>query len=142
MMWTDLMRGMDPWREMNRLRQEMNRLFNEYTPANYAFPAMNVWSDSDKTVITSEIPGVEKNELKISVMGKTLTVEGNRKPLDLKKDEVYHRQERISGNFKRSIELPFEVEANKVSASYKDGVLTITLPRKEEEKPKQIKIEN
>jgi len=141
MYWSDLMNRMDPWREMNRLRREMNRLFNEYTSESYTFPAMNIWTDADKAVVTSEIPGVDKSNLKISVLGKTLTVEGARKPEELKKEETYHRQERIYGNFKRSIELPFEVDPEKITASYKNGILTITLPHKEEDKPKQIKIE-
>lgn len=141
MNWYGMMNRMDPWREMNRLRLEMNRLFNEFTPTTYNFPAMNIWSDAEKAVVTSEIPGVQKNDLHISVIGKSLKVSGSRKPAELKENETCHRQERFQGNFSRTIELPFEVEADKVSAKYKNGVLTITLPRKEEDKPKQIKIE-
>jgi HSP20 family protein len=141
MYWSDMMHRMDPWREMRRLRREINRLFNEFTPTTYNFPAMNIWNDSEKAVVTSEIPGIEKNDLKISVLGKSLTISGNRKPAELKENETCHRQERFHGKFSRTIELPFEVEPEKVSAKYKNGVLTITLPRKEEDKPRQIQIE-
>ena len=140
MFWGRMLDRMEPWREMEKLRRDMNRLFNEFSPAMYAFPAINIWSDSEKAILTSEIPGVDKNELKISVLGNTLTLEGNRKPHEIKENEVYHRQERISGTFKRTVELPFEVDPDKISANYKDGILIITLSRKEEDKPKQIQI--
>lgn len=130
--------------ELDRLQQEMNRLFERsYAPRLRSapnFPALNVWTNEDGAVITAELPGVSPEDLDVSVIGETLTLSGERKP-DLIEEEVrYHRQERGYGKFTRSLELPFRVDAAQVEATFANGVLHLTLPRAEADKPKKIAI--
>lgn len=142
MFWTDTGRygrPRDLWREFER----MSRLFPELTtPFTRAteFPAMNVWSDGNEAVVTTELPGVEPADADISVVGKTLTIKGIRKPEDAGDNGSYHRQERWTGAFTRTIELPFLIDQDKVEARFNKGVLEVKLPRAEADKPKKIKI--
>jgi HSP20 family protein len=119
----------------------MNRLFSGATEL-YAhdFPAVNVWRGQDGAVVTAELPGIDPARLDISVAGDSLTLTGIRELEPLKEGENYHRQERTYGRFTRTLQLPFQVNAAKVEAKYEKGVLQITLPRVEEEKPKKIAI--
>ena len=132
------------WREMDRLEQDMNRLFGERTVNRMrkapSFPAINVWAAEDSAKITAEIPGVRKDDLEINVTGDTLTLSGNRSQDDLPEGARYHRQERRFGEFNRNIQLPYTVDVNKVKAFFKNGVLTVELPRVESEKPKKITV--
>lgn len=132
------------WEEMEQLQREMNRLFNTTRPHRLqsapSFPAMNVWTNEDGQVITAEVPGVAIEDIDISVTGKVLTLSGSRKAEDIENEERYHRQERVYGKFKRSIQLPFPVAANHVKATFDKGILTINLPRAEEDKPKKITV--
>ena len=130
-------------REMERLRQEMNRLFDQVdrgpgTNLIAGYPAMNIWSDADGVVVTAELPGVNLDELDIAVQGNTLTLKGNRSRPEMGENVVVHRQERSYGQFRRVLQLPFEVEAGQVEAAYEHGVLRIQLPRAESAKPKKI----
>lgn len=139
-----LFRGWDPWREMGRLQQEMNRVFgSDRSGGLFAdAPAINVWRNENGVVLTSEIPGLDKNDLEISVTGETVTIRGTRKANDALQDKnaKYHRQERLTGKFSRSLQLPFRVDAQKTEAKYEQGILTVTLVPHEEEKPKKIAI--
>jgi HSP20 family protein len=133
--------GLSPWREMERLRREMNRLLSGYgssVTVAPGFPAMNVWTNEDGAVITAELPGIDPKGVDISVNNDTLTVTGNRQPEELPQDATYHRRERGSGRFSRSFQLPFQVEAGKVTATFERGLLQITLPRAEADKPRKI----
>jgi HSP20 family protein len=129
---------------MDRLRREMNRLLgnvSDYeTQMARGYPAMNVWTNEDGAVITAELPGVNPDDLDISVVQDTLTLTGCRQPCEIEEDEVYHRRERGSGNFTRTFQLPFQVEAEGVEAVFEKGVLSVTLPRAEEDKPKKITV--
>jgi len=131
------------WDEMERLQREMNRLFEGvdrgWTPTS-GFPAVNVWMSDEGAVVTAELPGVDVKELEIGVVGETLTITGERKPEDLPKDAVYHRQERGAGKFTRTIDLPFQVDGGKVQATLEKGVLRILLPRAEQDKPRKITV--
>lgn len=130
-----------PWREMERLRRGMNRLFADVRPGLAAapcYPAMNVWTNEDGAVVTAELPGVKAADIEISVLDDTLTVTGNREPAKLEEGQTYHRRERSCGKFTRSLQLPFAIEAEKVDAAFEKGVLSITLPRAEADKPKKI----
>lgn len=133
------------FREMERLRREMNTMFDQVdrgaqfgTAAGY--PAMNVWTNDDGAVITAELPGIDLDALEISVHNDTLTLSGERKPESLGEGEAYHRRERSYGQFKRAFQLPFQIAAEKVEAGYNKGVLQITLPRAESDKPKKIQV--
>lgn len=131
-------------REMHRFQDQMNQIFDaSLTGSNYqsdAVPAMNIYTSADDAVITAEVPGVAIKDLEISVMGTNLTISGNREPEFTDENTTYHRQERVCGYFSRGIELPFPVEADKVEASLMNGLLTITLPRTEADKPRRISV--
>jgi HSP20 family protein len=133
------------WREIDRLRRDMDRLFETSArrPLGRAarFPAVNVWADEKEGVIVSaELPGVSPEILDISVTADTLTINGTRSPEDLPEEAQYHRRERYCADFSRSVQLPYTVDTNQVEASVENGVLTITLPRAEAEKPRQIEV--
>ncbi len=135
---------MSPWREMERLRREMNRLFSDWPwrtrwATAPSYPAMNVWMDENGAVLTAELPGVQLDDIDITIEEDTLTLRGERKP-DEVEGVTYHRQERRFGSFLRTFRLPFRVDADQVEATFKDGVLNIVLPRAEEDKPKKITV--
>jgi HSP20 family protein len=129
------------WREMDRLQREMDRLARSSTRGGAtAFPAVNVWSGQNGALLTAEVPGVEPDDLDISIVGDTLTLSGMRTGQDLQEGEQYHRQERLSGRFDRTLQLPFRIDPAGVQASFDEGVLHIDLPRAEEDKPKKISV--
>lgn len=129
------------WREMDRLQREMNRLMGAFTPRGAgSFPALNVWANEEHVVLTAELPGVDPGSLDISVVGDTITLSGRRE-LDAGGDEArYHRHERWHGSFTRTMQLPFRIDADEVDANYSKGVLQVTLPRAEEDRPRRIQI--
>lgn len=133
-----------PWQEMERMRREMDRVFSNYTSPRArvapSFPAINVWTNQDGAVITAELPGVNPDDIDISVVGDTLTLTGLRQAEGLKEGEKYHRRERGYGKFTRTFQLPFSVEGDKVEARFSKGVLHLSLPRAEAEKPRKIAI--
>ncbi len=136
-----------PFTEMDRLSQAMNRLFdNAYEgPARPArnvtwSPAIDVTEDKDKIVLFADVPGLAEKDLDIQIEKDVLTLKGER-TLERKHDgEHAHRYERATGSFVRAFTLPPTVDAEHVSASLKDGVLTLTLPKKPEAQPKKIGI--
>ena len=132
--------GFDPFSELRRLQREMNRLFEGYSEADIAWPAVNVWSNRDEVVVSAEAPGVDPKDLRVSVQNDVFTLEGERKSDAPGEDVVTHRAEREFGRFARSVRLPFEVDSAKASAKYRNGVLTVTLPRSEVSKPRQIAV--
>lgn len=147
MLWTDgfgmFGRGLDPWSEFQRIENEMNRVLSRFvSPSTSDFPAVNIWTDGEETLVTTEIPGIEAGSIDISVVGKTLILKGARVPDQLDNGNSYHRRERWYGQFTKAIELPFTIEAEKVNASFSNGILTIKLPRSEAEKPKKISIKS
>jgi len=130
---------------MERLRREMNRVFANLSATSESritpgYPAMNVWTNEDGAVVTAELPGIDPETLDIAVVKNTLTLSGEHKPLELEEGEVYHRRERGYGKFTRSFQLPFNVEGDIVEATYEKGVLNITLPRAEADKPRKITV--
>ena len=142
MLWTDINYNnglLDPWREFERMNRALSRLSGS---TSHEFPPLNMWVDADSAIVTSEIPGIEASDIDISVIGKRLTLRGLRKADELGDDESYHRRERWAGQFSKTIELPFNVQAEKVEAKFSKGILSITLPRAEAEKPKKIIIKS
>lgn len=135
--------GLDPWSQLGRMENEMNRMLSRYAyPTSSEFPAFNVWGTNDQVIVTSEIPGIEPSSIDISVSGTTLTVRGLRDPEQAEKGVSYHRRERWYGKFSKTIELPFTIEAEKVEARFSKGILYITLPRSETEKPRKVKVKS
>ena len=109
------------------------QLFSGWTPA------LDLYQNNDNIVALVELPGLRKEDIEISLQDGTLTISGERKE-EPSQENGATRTERCTGKFRRSITLPTRVDANKVSATYKDGILTVTLPKAEEAKPKQIQI--
>lgn len=138
-----LYRSRNPWREIEHMQREIGRIFDDASRSRLAvapsFPAMNVWSNEEGVVITAELPGVSPDDIDISVVGDMLTLSGGRQP-QAPENIKYHRRERGQGKFTRTFQLPFMVEANKVEAFFDKGILHISLPRAEAEKPKKIAV--
>ncbi|HLK36313.1 MAG TPA: Hsp20/alpha crystallin family protein [Polyangiaceae bacterium] len=104
------------------------------------FPPMNITQDNDNFYVRAEVPGVKPNELSISAIRNRLTLGGKREIQREHERVSYHRKERAEGSFNRTVTLPAEFEADRVDANYADGILTLTLPKAEETKPRQIKV--
>ena len=133
--------AIDLLNEVERMQEEVNRLFSRNEPVMASgSPAVNLWSGEDGVTVTAELTGVEKDQLDIALHGQTLTIKGSRPEPELKTGERWIRQERSGGQFIRTIELPFNVEGNKVEASYSNGVLRINLPKAEAEKPQRVPV--
>ena len=128
------------------LRDEVNRLLDFPWPSRESAlpggwsPALDVFDDKDNLVVKVELPGLNKDAINISLDKGVLTISGERKQERESQEGESFRSERSFGKFQRSVTLPAPVDGTKVSASYKDGVLTVDLPKAEEAKPKQIAI--
>ena len=128
------------------LREEFDRVFDTsfgsvFRPLgslNRWNPAVDVYQNKDQYTVHAELPGLKKEEIELSLNGDTLTISGERKQET--KSEEGSRTERFFGKFQRSVILPVPVNAEKVNATYKDGILTVVLPKAEEAKPKQIPV--
>jgi HSP20 family protein len=139
-----------PLRDMVSIQDEMNKLFDDFfgrTPTRWFQPEEGLWTPNvdvsetkDDIVFTAEIPGLKKEDIKLSVQDNVFTLSGEKKEEKEEKDANYHRLERSYGSFCRSFTFPTPVQPDKVKASYKDGILRITLPKTEEVKPKEIPI--
>ena len=138
----------DPFREFSTLQDRMNRLFRDnftegrdeaLTTTGFA-PAVDVYEDEHNVTLKIEVPGIEEKDIDVRIENNILTVHGERKFEKEEKEENYRRIERQYGSFTRSFTLPNTVDAEKVSANYDKGVLKITLAKKAEAKPKQIKV--
>ena len=128
------------------MQKRLNSIFNDFAGessiSNAGFvPAVDVYEDADKLVLKLEIPGVKPEDMDIKLENQTLVIEGERKFESSEKAENFHRIERRFGSFVRSFTLPQTVDTNSVSASADAGVLTISLAKKEEAQPKQIKVQ-
>ncbi|MGD0278916.1 MAG: Hsp20/alpha crystallin family protein [Smithella sp.] len=123
------------------LQREINKLFsNVWQNTTLDYPAVNVWEKDDSIIVTTELPGMDAEDINISVAGNMLTIAGMSKADPVKEGETYLRQERELGNFQRNFQLPFSVDSTKVEAKYEKGILQITLPGIKEDLPKKIKI--
>jgi len=131
--WYDLW-GMDPFDWSSLLPSSVRH------GTGRPYPAVNLYGNNEKLVLTSEVPGVSLDDLDIKIHGRTLTLKGKRDALELSEGECFTCHERGHGEFSRSITLPYLVESDKVEAGYDKGVLRIELPRAEKEKPKKIKV--
>ncbi|MGQ9693713.1 MAG: Hsp20/alpha crystallin family protein [Thermodesulfobacteriota bacterium] len=141
----------DPFREIAALQERMNRLFSDIrTQSPFReeeivqgswIPAVDIYETNEAIVLNAELPGVAPEDISVEVKDNTLTLKGEKKFAREAKEENYHRVERAYGTFQRAFTLPGTVTQEKVKAQFKDGVLKITLPKVEEAKPKQIKVE-
>lgn len=139
----------DPFRELGTLQDRMNRLFDDVTrgggngePTSTTAwsPAVDIVETENEIHVKAEVPGVSLGDIDLSLENNVLTLKGERKFEKESKDENYHRIERSYGSFSRSFSVPSSVDAASIKADYKEGVLTITLPKTQKAKPKQIAI--
>jgi HSP20 family protein len=145
MLMRPFFRYRSPWSEMSRLRREMDRAYDRMynwsaLSGAPSYPALNVWTEANAAVVTAELPGLDPESIDISVQDDTLTVRGTHEREQMDEDVTYHRQERRFGTFARTIQLPFRVQGDEVNATFEKGVLRISLPRAEEDKPKRITV--
>lgn len=134
-----------PFEELDRMRRDLGRLLGDHTsPAaeipSGVFPLTNITEDSDAFYVRAELPGIKADDIDISITGNSLSLSGERTIAAEDQNVKYHRRERESGTFRRMIKLPSHVDTSKVSAQNSNGVLTVTLPKAEEAKPRQIPI--
>jgi HSP20 family protein len=126
---------------MERIERDWTNIFGGYGRAGAAqHPPVNVLTSENDVIVTSELPGANPEDIDISVTGDMLTIKGKRPQPELTEGQTWQRRERSGGSFYRSIQLPFNVESTKVEADYTKGILRITLPRAESDKPKKISI--
>jgi len=140
----------DPFRELSEMQDRMNRLFGQYYGRRGEEDMMNrgTWwppvdiyeNDKQELVIKAELPDMQKDNIALTVDNNILTISGEKQNDSEMTDERCHRVERTFGQFSRSFSLPQTIDTAKVNAEYKNGVLTVTLPKKEEAKPKQISV--
>jgi len=140
----DLIRW-EPFKELSSLRRQMDRLMDAFYEKesfeNLRFlPDLDVSETEDEIVVKADLPGIDEKDLRVTYSGNQLHIKGERKAEKEEKGKNFHTVERSSGNFERMIALPVEVEAEKVKAKYKKGVLEIHLPKKAESKAKAIPI--
>jgi HSP20 family protein len=136
----------DPLASLADIQEEMNRLFNTSlrrvgaaTEGVLSFP-IDVVEEKDHLVVRANLPGLRRDDVSVTLQDGYLTIKGEKKVEATSKDANWYRQERAYGSFSRTVELPVAVEPKKIEAQFRDGVLTVTLPKAEEAKPKQIEI--
>jgi HSP20 family protein len=138
---TRLFATWDPWQELADLQRQMNRLFSSRWPVRReAFPPVNLRAGDDGLVLTAEIPGVNPDELDVTIQRDLVTVRGRREAEPLEDGETYTRRERFTEPFSRTVELPFEVDPQQADAHYAHGVLTLKLSRPAEHKPTRVSV--
>jgi HSP20 family protein len=139
----------DPFRDFSEIQSEMNRLFDSFVgrpsqaggPERIWIPAADMYETQDHLVVTADLPGLSEKDIHLSITGDMLVLRGERRSNPELKQDSYYRGERWVGKFERTLPLPIPVQAEKVKASYRDGVLAVSLPKVEEIKPKEIKID-
>ena len=147
------MRTVDLFREMDQLHREIDSLFNGYNKGRLfgpafepglglrQYPKINLRDDAENVYVEALLPGVDPDTLDMNILGNTLTLAGERTAIAEEEEQrTWHRRERGSGNFMRTIELPVEIVAEKVRAECQNGLLRVTLPKAAEAKPKKISV--
>lgn len=140
----------EPVRTLDAFRAEMDRMFDRFLGGDWPFtragglgnwlPTVDVTETDREVTVRAEVPGLDPDDLDISVIGQVLTISGEKKESSEKKGEDYYHSERRFGSFRRSVSLPASVDSEKVSAKHKNGVVTIVLPKVESERPKRIPV--
>lgn|SRR5262245_44841997 len=141
----------DPFRDLVSLQERMNRLFEDSlsrsktTDQEMAMgawtPAVDIYETPEEVVLRADLPGVEQKDIDLRIENSTLTLRGERKFVREAKEEDYHRIERSYGTFSRSFQLPGSIDQNGIFARHREGVLEVHLPKREDTKPKQIKVD-
>lgn len=141
----------NPFQEMATLREKMDRLFEEmwrdpffsgWDVGRPWTPALDFSETKDDYIVRLEAPGVKQDDIEVTLQNNVLTIQGKRERSEEHKDETVHRVERVYGSFSRSLTIPSGVKVDDISATYKDGILEIRLPKSEESKPKKIELKS
>lgn len=141
----------EPWSLLNQFQQDVNRMFSDLMPVNRQIgeatvaagqwaPLVDIKEDSDKFVVMADIPGVDPNQIKITMENQVLAIEGEKVFEKQEEKDNYTRKERFEGRFYRQFTLPASADSEKVTAQCRNGVLAITIPKKEQAKPRQIEV--
>lgn len=136
----------NPWAEFERIRQGLDELSRTYVDKSNAqnrtnvYPALNIFEEADRLIVTAELPGVKVSDLELSLEGETLTLQGKRDNKQNEKNASYHRREIESGSFSRAITLPIKVDADQIGAKLNNGILVISLAKASAMTPRQIKV--
>lgn len=152
-------RAITPWRplmDLTRWEREMDNMMDEFfgrrlrpwlpsiwprgSEAEFVAPSVDVYEEKDDIVVKAELPGMDKNDIEVNISDSALTLKGEKKKEQKIEEKNYYRSERSYGAFLRTVELPKEVQADKIKASFKNGVLEVRLPKTEEAKTKEIKV--
>ncbi len=143
----------DPFRDLRNMHDRMNRVFgsvlpvmeseqeNEYWPAGSWAPAIDVTDEGGKITVKADLPGLKKEDIKLEIRDDRLYLSGERKTENEEKKDNFYRRERTYGRFQRSFTLPSSVDRTKVDARFKNGVLEIDLPKREETQPKMVEVQ-
>ena len=146
------LRVLDPWKDFGSLQERINRMFDDTIRTLYPTdgeelekgiwaPAVDIYETNDSFVVSADLPGLNKDEIQIDLKDNTLTLKGEKKFEEKVSKDNYIRVERAYGSYVRSFTLPQNVDPEKIKAKYKEGVLEVTIPKKEDARPKQIKVE-
>lgn len=140
----------NPFQELHVMQDAINKLFDDNFASKYPqkqveggssfSPLVDIYETKEEIKMDIELPGMKLNDIKVNIEEDSLIVEGERKDETVQKDRNYHRVERVYGKFSRSFNLPSNIDKEKINANFKEGLLKITLPKKESVKPKQIPI--
>lgn len=148
--WQPMKFWWDDLNDLGGIQNQINRIFNSHLSGSGRnlgilegswSPAVDIYESKDNILVRADLPGVAKDAIEISVEGDVLVIKGEKKVEPDKKEEEFVKSERFYGAFNRALTLPAEVDSDRVKAVYKNGVLELTLPKKEEVKPKQIKVQ-
>jgi len=143
----------NPWdlmRELSSMQDRMNRIWGglydrrheDVTSRGSWLPPVDIYeTDGKEIVLKAELPGLKREDIELTVESSTLTIKGQRRPDEGVREQQYHRSERVFGEFSRSFTLPSTIDGSNVRAEYRDGMLTITLPVRQEARPRQIQVE-
>jgi HSP20 family protein len=133
------------WDPLRELQREVGRLFESLDPFQsmrraLAYPPLNLYDAGERYILSAQLPGVATGEIELTITGETLTLRGERKRAEGIKDDSYRRQERPMGRWSRTVTLPARVDSTQVSASFANGILTVTLPKAEGARPRHITV--
>ena len=140
-MWNQSEWGFDPFAELRLLERQVNRVFRDVHGRGTDYPSMNFWSNENEAFLEVELPGVDQKDFELTVANDIVTISGERKDPYATEQDTAHRQERAFGTFSRTSQLPFAIEADRVTARYEHGLLRVQLPRRESSKTKRIAIQ-
>ena len=133
----------NPLRELHYFQKQLSNLFETFNERRCEYPLVNIWGNSEGLMVTAELPGLDVKDIHLTAKGDTLTLEAEKKTalVDLQ-NACIHRNERGSNAFVKTVRLPYEVNGEKISAKYSNGILKVTLPRTESSKPRKITVTN